>query len=766
MRIKIFSLLLISLICFVQCKGKDEQIGDTRKPEKYEPGSPSGIEGDIKMKVVKGKASEAQSGEGIEMSFDNNMSTLYHSPWNNTQFPVSLEYFFKNAENIDYIAYKPRSEGDNGVFGKFELWASTKSNPSYTKIGDYDFQEQNKLGVIKFSKTQTEITAFKFVVKSGKNNFVSCAEMEFFRYGKALDGLNTIFTDNLCTDLKKGVTQAQIDAMDNAFFKAIAQSMFDETYPREFRIQEYEAYPSLGTTAKKLKISGYNPFENPTGMYFSSGMEVVILVGDTKGEDIALRVHDFNSHSDGHYSLHEGLNKIKLNNSGLGYVSFYTDNFANISPVKIHIANGKVNGYFDKKIHKKDDWDRLLNASISSYFDIKGDYINLAYTTAELKQYCIDGLALINVYDEITNMEHEIMGLIKHNKRPKNHMFARTVESGLFADGWGAGFAKDCMHELADPEKAKTGGIWAIAHELGHVNQIRPGLKWVSTTEVTNNIYSVLLRYHFTPNNMNLEQERVNDGDNNNVLGGRFNSYLNYGIVKGEQWLCQRGQDKMEGYENGGDHFVKLCPLWQLLLYYRVAEGTSWRKPDWYGDVAEIVRNTNESKLTDGQLQLNFMKNTCDVLQEDLTDFFVKAGMLKPIDKDMDDYSRAQLTISQNECDELINYAKKYRKPESPVIYYLSANSLNAYQKRLNVSGEFNQGVNMDVEQEKGIVSHGVWKNVTVFETYQGDKLIKVAMVGTDSPDKSTTLVRYPKGSTRIEAVSWDGQRTLVHGTR
>ena len=87
-------------------------------------------------------------------------------------------------------------------------------------------------------------------------------------------------------------------------------------------------------------------------------------------------------------------------------------------------------------------------------------------------------------------------------------------------------------------------------------------------------------------------------------------------------------------YPYGGDHFVKLCPLWQLLLYYREIVGGE--KRDWYGDVAEIVRNTDESQLTNGQLQLNFMRNTMDVVKEDLTDFFIQAGMLKPIDKDIE----------------------------------------------------------------------------------------------------------------------------------
>lgn len=762
---KIVLLLLLLSTVMLQCKSKLPLTEDPISSN-YDPGNPDDIAGDTQLKVVKGEASAGQPGEGIENSFDGDHSTIYHSPWNNTEFPVNLTYQFAEAQNVDYLVYKPRPSGDNGLFGQFELWYLQKGSSVYQKIAEYDFKEENKLSTIVFKKQLKDVVAFKFVVKSGKNNFVSCSEMEFYRKGEDLQELANIFADKICSELKNGVTAEQINAMQNSFFRTIAQSMLRDKYPREFRVQEYQAYPTIETTARALKTSGYNPFENPTGIYFASGSDAVILVDDTKGEPISLRVHDFNGNRDGYYPLQTGLNKIKLTNSGLGYINFFTDNYKSVQSVKIHIPSAKVNGYFDKTKHTAADWNRLLNASISGFFDIKGNYINLAYATAELKQYCTDGLELINVYDEITKMEYDIMGLTKYNRIPKNHMFARTVESGLFADGWGAGFARDFMNELANPEKAKTGGSWAIAHELGHVNQIRPGLKWVSTTEVTNNIYSALVRYHFTPNNMPLEHERVNDGDNNNVLGGRFNSFLNYGVVKGEQWLCQRGQDKMEGYENGGDHFVKLCPLWQLLLYYRVAEGTPWRKPDWYADIAEIVRNTNESGMSDGQLQLNFMKNVCDIVKEDLSDFFVKIGMLKPIDKDMDDYARARLTISQADCDQLKQYAKRYKKPASPIIYYMTVNSLDAFQKRLPVAGSYNQGVSVDPLKGTGKISHSVWKNVTVFETYQGQELIKVAMVGTDSEDRSTTLVRYPTGATRIEAVAWDGQRTLVYGQR
>lgn len=533
-----------------------------------------------------------------------------------------------------------------------------------------------------------------------------------------------------------------------------------------FRVQYAEAYPLVKETARTLKIGSYNQFENPTGIYFEPGDDITIVVGDTQKEQVSLRVYSFEGEkSDQTYALSPGSNRLTIKGKGLGYINFYSSRWASLLPVRIQITGGKVNGYFDKSIHTNEDWKKLLENAVCNILDIKGDYVNLAYRVSSLKKYCPEkGKELIRFYDRVVDIQHEMMGLNKYNIRPKNHMFAREVQSGLFADGYGAGFAYDCMNRLASVENIHK-GVWALAHEFGHVNQIRPGLKWVSTTEVTNNIFSVWTRYLLEPDYRNLEQERCNDGDNNRVLGGRFNAYLNYGIVKGEQWLCQRGQDKMNGYENGGDHFVKLCPLWQIQLYYAVAgEGNSWRKSDWFADVAQIVRQTDESRMDNGQLQIRFMKNICDVVKEDLTDFFKKAGMLQPIDKDMDDYTRAQLTITEKQCRELVKYASRYPKPASPVIYYLTANSVNAYQRRLPVEGFYNKGLTF--KEGTCTVTHDCWQNVTVFETYKGNELTHIAMVGTDSPDLSTTLVRYPSGSTRIEAVAWDGTRALVYGTR
>ena len=557
---------------------------------------------------------------------------------------------------------------------------------------------------------------------------------------------------------------------DHILTRFVFPPLYDKTYDLEYRVQTYEPYREINDLATEMKTSGYNPFENPTGIYFKDGEEAVVILGNTNGEQVNLKVYDFDAVRQGNstpdpvsYPLNEGINKLRIVHGGLSYIEYYTPNWRTASALKLHIASGKVNGYYDKHRDALANWREILNKATYGCIDIKGDRINLVFGVNSVKTHCDDLGDLIQSYDNIVKLEHELMGLDQHNRRPKNHMFGRVTKDGLFADGWGAGWYEGCMNELANAAKSK--GNWAIAHELGHVNQISPGLKWVSTTEVTNNVYSVCVRYQFGRDSMPLEQEKCNDGNNNNVLGGRFNSYLNYGIIKGEQWLCQKGQDNMDPskYPYGGDHFVKLCPLWQLLLYYREIVGGE--KRDWYGDVAEIVRNTDESQLTNGQLQLNFMRNTMDVVKEDLTDFFIKAGMLKPIDKELDDYARGQMTITQTDCDELVKYASKYPKPATPVLYYLSANSEKSFKDKLAVEGTYNEGVKV---RNNGwiVINHDVWKNAVVFETYQGDELRYAAIVGTDSPDLSETKVCYPEGSTRIEAVSWDGKRILVYGER
>ena len=580
---------------------------------------------------------------------------------------------------------------------------------------------------------------------------------------KALD--SNVFTNEFMVALKPAVNRDRIAKIRDPFVRRIAQQMADKKYDSKSRTMLAEPYEPVKDLADRLRTSQYSKFENPTGIFFEEGEDVLVIMGDPKDEKLSLVIQNFGRGGGrSSYPLKAGVNIFKAKNKGLGYIEYFTPNYKKAGKVKVSIPSGKVNGVFVGGVHKNSDWKKMLENSPTEVIDIVGSRVHLVYPVEELRQVCPDkGEELIALYDRIIGMEQQIMGLYKYKMLPKNRMFGRVIWQGfMHADGTGAAFHNGTMKEVANPDKI-PGSAWGIAHEFGHVNQVRPAMKWVSTGEVTNNIYSAYVNYMLNPTSMRLEHERINGGDGN-MIGGRFNAYLNNGIVIGENWLIQAGPDKRSGGDNRPmvhDHFVKLAPLWQLEHYFKEAGKGN---PDVYPDICYKAIKMDTAGKKDGELQLAFMKNACDVSKQDLTDFFRKTGMLKPIDQELDDYTCARMTITEADCRNLVAYARKYKKPESPVIYYISVNSVEAYKNRLAVRGSYNQGI---TEQgNRRIISHDVWKNVVVFETYKDNELVRATMVGTDSKDNSSTTVTYPEGSTRIEAVSWDGKRTLVYGKR
>lgn len=109
------------------------------------------------------------------------------------------------------------------------------------------------------------------------------------------------------------------------------------------------------------------------------------------------------------------------------------------------------------------------------------------------------------------------------------------------------------------------------------------------------------------------------------------------------------------------------------------------------------------------------MRNTCKVMNVNMLDFFEKCGMLKPYDHEVSDYGGAiHLIITQEEVDEFkaeIN-AMNYPQPVSPVIYYISGNSVDAFKNKAAVVGTTGKGVSGSGSSR--LVTASVWKNVVV----------------------------------------------------
>lgn len=732
---------------------------------------------DIKLEVKDAWASSIDNRDNkpISLAFDGDYNTHWHSDWSTgtTSWPINAIFYLKDADYVDYILYYPRTDHTNGNFKKFKLYASYEATPDrdnpahWEYIKDYDFEGSNSPSEIEFSPALANPTAFKFEISSGvgdnSNGFASCAEMEFYKKKTFDVDLSLYFADDICSAVKAGITEDQILKSELPhFFKNLALQLMAGDYS-PYRIQEYEAYRPINDLGKELKTSTYNTYENPTGIWLEAGKQAYVFVPDTKGERISLTLRNWTSEKTETFALKAGINSIKPTVNGLTYINYFTTNYADAAPIKIHIAEGKINGYFDHSRDQAGDWTTILNNTVGDYFDFKGKYTNMCFHVASLKQHCpTDGKRLMDLYDEIIEMQYEQMGLFKYNRVPKNHMMGmNSSKDGVYmhAGSLGAVFHYNTMGDIGNPSQIITGDMsWGIAHEYGHVNQIRPGLKWVGTAECTNNIYSSYAQYMITSkySTLALRLEHENcasiEGESN-VIGGRFNSHLHYGVLKGDNWLFQWGQD------GKSDHFVKLVPIWQLNLYFKVVTGTPWSKPDWYADICEDVRKDNAS-YTDGEHQINFMKKACEHTQTDLSDFFEKAGMLKPVNMEIDDYGIKKLIITEAMCEEVKSYASQWNKPAG-VINYISGNTVKIYETRSDVQGNLNQGVS-----GSGItrtVNHNIWKNAVVYETYAGEELIRITMAGTGTKNNSSTTVPYPSNATKIVAVSWKGDRTTVY---
>ena len=732
---------------------------------------------DVKTKPVSGTASSFQPGEGIERSFDDDMSTLYHSQWGNVdRFPITLQYNFSNTtDRIDYLVYHPRTSATNGNFKEINVFYKLRGQ-SEVKFGEFDFKGSGAASTIFFNTPLINPEYIKIVVKSGvgDNNgigFASCAEMEFYKKNAISVDLSAYFADDIYSALKPGVTRQQIVESDMpVFFKRLALELMEDY--SEWRVQEYIPYRPINDLVSELKTSTYNSYENPTGIYVEPGSFLVVFVPDTKGENISLHSRDWDTDQTQSYALRTGINYILPTRVGNTYISYYTSNYKTAEPIKIHIYGGKINGVFYGSKHNNDDWKNFLKKATSKYLDMVGTYHNMAFYVQALKTNCpSDGVRLVELYDEIVKMQYEQMGLFKYNRVPKNHMFSRNTLTGyMSAGGLGANFQWETMGAVGNPSNIIKGdNCWGIAHELGHVNQVRPGLRWIGTVECTNNIYSTYNQYMLTSKYstlfMRLEHESCKPIDGESaIVGGRFNSHLHNGVLKGDNWMFQWGQDGQS------DHFVKVVPMWQLNLYFKIADqikreatgtGIEWGKPDWYGDVCEAVRLDNAS-YTDGQHQINFVKRACEATQTNLIEFFEKAGILKPVDKTIDDYGTQRLQITQKMCDDVKSYiqGKGWPEPEG-VINYISGNSVKIYANKLPVEGTLNQGVTLS--GANATVNHNTWKNAVVYETYAGNELIRITMTGTGNANNTSTRVPFPSNATKIVAVAWDGTRTTAY---
>lgn len=664
--------ILLLLFLSIGCSKKDVVKTDSEivnpetpveDPDYYKPANADSIEKDILIIPSGASASEHQSGTDIQKTLDGDKATHYHSQWNGTTYPVDLVYeFAADKERIDYFVLYPRSDGPNGVILEFTVYVKSQGDSEFTKFKDFNFENGNTPKIITFSEGLEKPLSIKLSVTKGVNDFVSLAEIEFYSKSSDLAESLQIFSDKACTQLKPGTTKEDILAVENEFVRTMALAIFNKVYD-DFRIGNFKSYPDPNVLSRSNKTSTYGIYDNVTGIYVKWGTEMVVFMDDFVGE-ISLRVVYHNQGFEGvDYVLQPGVNRFKVNTEGLAYLMYQNEDE---HQVKANFATGDINGYFDVAKHTQADWRELIDNAEYSYFDVLGKYAHLSFTTDDLRQHTPDITELIALYDDIVDLEQDFLGFYKYDRANKTRMYFRTnthEDMYMYATSYRTEYHKSTMPALCNAGNLRT-SPWGPAHEVGHINQTRPGLRWLGMTEVSNNIYSLYVQTTWG-NKARIDEERV--GSYNNRYEKAMTEILAADLAHGAH----------------DDVFCKLVPLWQLQLYFSDVMG----QKDFYKDVHEIIR-VNDNPSSAGAAQVEFAKICSDVAQTDLTDFFKAWGFLKPVSLQLDDYGQGTIKVTQSMVDDAIAsiQSKGYPKPAME-LQFLHEQSLAAFQSNGSVSG-------------------------------------------------------------------------------
>ena len=640
----------------------------------------------------------------------------------------------------------------NGNFQ--EVTVSYQVGNKWTTLTTLNFEGSSAASRIPFGdKGIDDVKAVRFVVKSGTNGFASCSEMEFYTKNNFMeDLLHTYFTDNLCTQLREGVTAQEIEQIPVAEIRNMAKAMLAGTYSTEFRIGEFTAFRPLSDLQGELKNSYlYNNHENPTGITFDEDESVIVMVEGIGEQSVALQVRNFGPtvFASSTYALQNGINVIKVSNKGNGYINYYTTSWKTAPKVKMHFLNAKEQGYFSPKYkgHTNEDWKRLLANAKGDCLDMHGEFTDCVFPVSSFKSNCPnDGEWLMAIYDSIISVEREIMGIFKYKHEFPNRQCAITVAtSGGLYHASNDGFCVP-VNALRDPTSRTHYDIWGAAHEYGHQNQTQ-GLRWIGLTEVTNNIMSAYVEHKLRTDGYHRLENESN--------GFRYYDFFEYNVMKGGQFVPHAHNDV----------FCTLVPFWQLLIYTRIAG----IQPDAYPELYETLRNQSAlSSMSDGQHQVNFMKQWCHITKTNFLPYFKQVGMFKTVDESISDYSTRQLTITQAMLDNLEKEINAANYPEPPAAFcYIDVNNYPAFRDKAALV-ENTVGKGCSVSGNTVRIQHNQWKNVVGFETYKADgTLLHMTNYGHgDSaykPTMTSVVWNTSEKPAYIMAVGYDGTRVKCY---
>lgn len=575
-----------------------------------------------------------------ENLIDGDLETYYSAAGNISEMPVSITCNFTDTERIDYADIVPGRV--YGKWGEFDVYVTLEGGEE-TLYGSYDFGSSSDRKRVVFENGLINPRQVRFSVKTaniwGPGDDGHCptliAAHEITFYAKNPEAMNMleIFTDESYSELREGITEEDIEGIENEFFYNLASEIYSGEYDTKYRAATYKPYPHPDVDAKRFRTSTYTLNDNVTGMYFEKG-EHIVFVEDTYGVNLSLRVIDYQpdetmvedasgwTNEDGHYyPLIKGQNKINVERRGLIYVMYHTEDPA-AKPIKINFPTALINGYYDLVNEPDADWGQMLKDAKADHIDMVGERSIFTLPVEWIEYYCetpAKAKQVITQADSIIFLQEQIQGHHKYNTGGhRNRMLysSTMAKAFMFAGAYRTGYSlrygekhlknqyygDGTISMLLNPKKFRVDG-WGAYHEVGHCNQL-PGFKWTGMAEVTNNFTAMYCAHFFIGDDypkhksdymLLMSGSWYDDNGKHHECSNRYDA----------AWQCFNDNGKQHafsGYVGGDppgdagpgiDPFFRIVPFWQLYLYNTLVMG----RKDFYADVYHQCRVGN---LPDG----------------------------------------------------------------------------------------------------------------------------------------------------------------------
>ena len=472
-------------------------------------------------------------------------------------------------------------------------------------------------------------------------------------------------------------------------------------YEKEFRIHSYKAYSDASYWNNKLRSTGGSFMGNPTGIYTTGYDSLYVFVDTDVPSGATLYIagcqgNDLVTSAKQGKMLHKGLNIVDGRENALYYILYIADTksmtktLSEWPEIKIHVEGGKVNGYYDISRHSVSDYKAILSAATHERFTVKGGQSLFNFKTSSYRQIWPNSVEKsICWFDSLTVWEKELMGIcesVASGKRagapfyitggeayfPQYYNNPNFAVEGEATDG---GFANSasfrtmyntmgCVQSSFDVSRTADFDDWCAAHECGHNNQ--GAITVEGGTEVSNNLFSNYIRFH--------------DGlitSSGSPLSTIMDEYARH-----EPFFTRPLDSQMRMY-------------WQLYLYYHLAQ----RNTAFYPTLFKELRKDPLTLYSSNTGCLKFVRKVCEIVQEDLTEFFTVWGFFEPLTNyTVNDYGSHSMTVRQSDIEgtlaEIAQYPVKNREIlfiEDRADYVLTTDFLTTAGKKRRESEQVGQ---------------------------------------------------------------------------